>query len=428
MTFFLHVRRNIGRNKGRALAVILVIGVTIGMFLVLGQISASVVAYTNEVVGSVPNIVTVQAAGSSIGGDVIHISINSTESNSLNSYALAKIYSTQDVSAVQRVYFSTPDPQNPSSGGAPGASSCQAGNQALVEDTTSSIKLLLSVSGATSVNITSGRDLTAGDENSTNVLIGQQYSTDNHLYVGNEFSYNGITFHIVGIFSGSGCTGDTVIFPYTEGMLATNASHPNLVYVYVNSYQNVNNVVLSLQTNLGSNYTVENLANVDHNSLQNAISSILFSSQFGEYAALAAGAATIVIVMVLVTSRRTREIGILKALGYSGNRILGQLMSESLILAVVGFPVALGLSLLVGPSIAQDLLGHIGSHTPVPGATPLNSGNGPANPFLRNISFALTPETLTLAAAVTITFGLIGAFYPAIKALLLRPTEALRHE
>lgn len=387
---------------------ILIIGVTIGIFLVLGQVSSSVVAYTDEVVGSVPNVLTVQVAGISIGlgGQLTRTSPNAPYSPQVNSSAVDKIHSTPDVSAFQRLWVPT---QSMSSSG-----------MTVVEDTTSSVKLLSSLSGATSVNITSGRDLVASDENSTNAVVGQQYSTDNHLYIGNELTINGHTFHIVGIFSGS----DAVILPYTEGMLAMNATAPVLVYVYVNSYQNINTVVSSLQRSLGSSYEVENLATVDHNSLQNAISSILFSSLFGEYAALAAGAATIAIVMVLVTSRRTREIGVLKALGYSGGRILGQIMSESLIIAIIGFPFALLLSLIMGPSIAQDLLGHIGTST----GTNLVAGNPNVNPFLQNISFALTPETITLALVITIGFGLVGAFYPAIKALRLRPVDALHHE
>jgi len=61
MTFLLHLRRNITRNQGRTFGLILVVGLTLGIFLILGQVSTSISAYSSEVVASVPNLVTVQS-------------------------------------------------------------------------------------------------------------------------------------------------------------------------------------------------------------------------------------------------------------------------------------------------------------------------------------------------------------------------------
>ncbi|MGH2639688.1 MAG: hypothetical protein ACRDF4_10500 [Rhabdochlamydiaceae bacterium] len=79
-----------------------------------------------------------------------------------------------------------------------------------------------------------------------------------------------------------------MLYPSLPGTAAMSVFRPQPVYFYVNSCQNVNNTVSSLQELPWGSHSVENLAGVDHSDLQDAISSILFSSQFGECAALAA--------------------------------------------------------------------------------------------------------------------------------------------
>jgi ABC-type antimicrobial peptide transport system permease subunit len=44
------------------------------------------------------------------------------------------------------------------------------------------------------------------------------------------------------------------------------------------------------------------------------------------------------------------------------------------------------------------------------------------------VSFSITPELLVLGVGVTVVFGVVGALYPILRAVRLRPAEALRHE
>lgn len=429
MTFLTHVSRNIARNKGRTIGLIFVVGFTLGMFLVLGQVTGSISTASGEVVASVPNIITVQSVNESIGGGTFHLCIGQCAGTGLNSSVDGMISETPNVASVQRVIT---QPLNPLASASGGGFACGSASDpgVVAEDTNSQLKLVLgSLSGAGAVTVTSGRTLITSDENGTSALVSQQYATANDLSVGSPLGVNGHEFSIVGIFSQS-CY--TVILPYPAGVSALGATGASILYVTVNQYQNVNDVLSSLQGRLGSSFNVQVLANADRASLQSAISSIEFGSQFGEYAALASGAAVMVVVTYLVTSRRTREIGLLKALGYSGGRILGQTLLESLIIALLGLPLALLLSVYAGPLIAQSVLGGVGSLNPLgappPGSGDVTGSSGGANPFLQNVHFALTPEVLVLGAVITVSFGLLGALYPALRALLLRPTDALRHE
>ena len=320
MTFFLHVRRNIGRNPGRTFGIILVVGLTLGIFLVLAQVGASISASADQAVASVPNLVTV--AGAQAGA-------NQPVQANITSGTVATAKFTANVIAVQRLYNFPLDQASCGSGpctkgslGSSYSSSCPFGPIVDGEDTSSSMKILNGIAGASSVNVTSGRALDPADENGTNALIGQQFANDNHLSVGDEVNITGHMFKIVGIFSGSGCTADVIIVPYPTLASIFNVQYPNILYVTVNQYQNVAGVVSNLQRQLGNNFSIQDVASVNHQQFQHALSSVIFSSEIGEYAALITGASVMIVVMILVTSRRTKEIGILKALGYSSSRIL----------------------------------------------------------------------------------------------------------
>lgn len=407
----------------------LVVGLTLGIFLVLGQVSTSISAYSGQVVASVPNIITVNSASDFNSGGYFRITFGQGSTTGLNNTVTNTISKTANIEAVQRIYNQPLQQSSSNNNGGSGSFGCGSASNPFVlgEDTTSPIILITSESGASVITITQGRNLIPSDENGTSAVVSQQYASANNLIVGSSVNVHGKEFSIVGIFSQ---TCYTIILPYPAAVSALGVTDASIIYIYVNQYQNMNSVLSSLQSQLGSSFNIQILANADRNALQSGISSILFGSQFGQYATLVSGAAVMVVVMMLVMSRRTKEIGLLKTLGYSNGRILGQILSESLIIALLGLPLAILVSLIAGPAIAQSLLGKIGQANPLGSSIPTGvvKGANSGNPLLEHVQFAVTPEVLILGISITVAFGLLGAFYPAIKALLLRPTDALRHE
>jgi len=108
--------------------------------------------------------------------------------------------------------------------------------------------------------------------------------------------------------------------------------------------------------------------------------------------------------MLMSVLERTREIGVLRALGWRRRQVLSIILRESLILGALGG----GLGMLLGVGLTQllDLAeGIVGEFEPV-----------------------FTSQLFVQAGIVALLAGLAGGLYPAWRATRLRPVEALRYE
>lgn len=121
--------------------------------------------------------------------------------------------------------------------------------------------------------------------------------------------------------------------------------------------------------------------------------------------ALIVGGIVVANTMIMSIYERTREIGTLRALGWTGKRILSQIMQESLLLCL--------LSALLGCAGAVTLLSGLA-------ALPF------AGSFM--VQPAWAPGTFVSAIGLTLVLGLVGGFFPAWRASRLQPVEALRYE
>ena len=119
---------------------------------------------------------------------------------------------------------------------------------------------------------------------------------------------------------------------------------------------------------------------------------------------LALGAIGVINIMLVAVTERTREIGLRKALGATNRSILLHFFLEGLLLT-------LG-SGLIGLAFAGGLMGLMGGVQGPQGFDP---------PKLVPMSAMLAIGSLTLA-------GVVAGLYPARKAALLQPVEALRQE
>ena len=120
--------------------------------------------------------------------------------------------------------------------------------------------------------------------------------------------------------------------------------------------------------------------------------------------AVGIGAIGVMNTMIMSVFERTREIGVLRAVGWRGSRILRMIGSESLILCLVASLVGIGLGLLASRAVL--LVPAISSY----------------------LDPVYEPAVFVRALAVGVFVAVAGAAYPAFRAVRLSPMEALRHE
>src|SRR5262245_1061491 len=134
-----------------------------------------------------------------------------------------------------------------------------------------------------------------------------------------------------------------------------------------------------------------------------------FAAQVGNIAlivVLVVGAAFVTILMIvgntmaLTIRERTREIGVLKTLGFSGGRVLRLVLGESVLLALLG-----GL-----PGLALAALATVGLRKSLSNVAP---------------SFAVTPGIALAGLALMIALGVITGAIPAVNAMRLQIAAAL---
>ena len=135
-----------------------------------------------------------------------------------------------------------------------------------------------------------------------------------------------------------------------------------------------------------------------------------FAQQFGDIAAIVTAILAAVFFTILLVAgntmaqsvrERTNELGVLKAIGFSNERVLGVVLAESFVIVGLGGALGLGLSLLIIAAFAPALA------TYLPG-------------------FFLPTQELVNGAVLIVALGLVAGLLPALSAMRLRISDALR--
>ncbi|MGB9714572.1 MAG: ABC transporter permease [Candidatus Bathyarchaeales archaeon] len=145
-------------------------------------------------------------------------------------------------------------------------------------------------------------------------------------------------------------------------------------------------------------------------SVTGAINFINFSTSLSAFAVAIAGVAATMITSVM---ERTREIGVMKAIGYTNSQILSLILMESIMMSLVGGTVGISIG-VVGAYILASRGFTIG-------------GIGESGITLQ-LNPLITPFLISQTLVLTMLIGLVGGVLPAYRASKIPPVVALRYE
>jgi ABC-type lipoprotein release transport system permease subunit len=271
------------------------------------------------------------------------------------------------------------------------------------------------------LGIISGSFLTADD--SGGLLIGKPIADKLHLKVNDKVNLsvntaNGDvaeqTFVVRGIYSTNtqSFDGITIFLPLAKAQAITQTqNHASTVFVLLKNTSDTDAVASALKVSTLKVLTWKDLNPLilEFETLANSYISILY------LIILAIAASVIINTLIMSVYERTREIGILSAIGMRGGRIMWLFLAESALLALGG--VLMGVAL---GWIAVSLFNINGFYIGKMGLT----GFMVADTIFAKLTLNDTINLSILTFIVTILAGL----YPAIMASRLQPVEALRAE
>ena len=229
----------------------------------------------------------------------------------------------------------------------------------------------------------------------------EYYARQNHYKVGQTVKLFNHDWHLAGIVQG--------------GMLARLIVPLTTLQTLTGNGGKVSQILVKLKDSAQTKESVKQLSDVSKGQLQ-AISIADFASQFNInnipslkiFINVVTGMTVMVGFLVVFLSmytaviERTREIGILKALGAKPLKIVDLLMREAVVLALLGWIIGIGLAYLAKIAIMTTI---------------------PASLTVIDV-----PDWWPKAAVIALTGAILGALYPGLRAARQDAIEALSYE
>jgi putative ABC transport system permease protein len=284
-------------------------------------------------------------------------------------------------------------------------------------------------------NITDGVNLQAGD--SGVVLLSENNTAFFGVGVGDTVTILGQPFEVIGVHGSSGVEDRTTLYMNLSDAqsLTNNIGYITSLKVFADSSADVTEVssaISSLHPELTVTTAQQRLQQLQsmqtdyETALQNAESTVsqTQTTAFEEIVVAVAATSLIVLFVMLYTVReRTKEIGTLKAIGFSNWTVMSQFMLEGVLLSLIAGVVGIAIASVAAPTLSSLLLPSV---NPFGGSVRLGANAGPSNSSAAIIG--INPQLMLVAFGAAALLGALGSLYPAWRASRTRPAEAMRYE
>ena len=475
--------KNALRSPLRSGAIILMLAISIGLILSMLVARSSVNEKISEVKASTGTSITITPAGVrgfSGGGNALTsaelATVTSTAHITSTTVSLEDQLGTSDTDLTaslemgnfgqRQMRFETEsNSSSTSSTTSTDTSDSVSTDTSTTDDTTTAMPAMtarITVTGTTDINsvstdganlnITSGEAFD-GSSDSLVALVGTDLADENSLTVGSTFTAYDSTVEVVGIFdSGNAFTDSGIIMPLaTVQTLTDQADAISSIVATVDSSDNVSSTVTELTTALGTAADITSEIEQAEASVS-SLASISSLALAGVIGATIAGAAIILLAMIIIVRERRHEIGVIKAIGGSNFKVVTQFVTEAMTLTVIGSVIGLFFGILVcGPltsSLVSSQSSSDSSSAQMSGNAPdTNSssdtsssmGTGGAPEMIQQgfdkigqnfvqVTGTLTPTVFIAAIGITFLIAIVGSAIPVWFIARIRPAEVLRTE
>lgn len=286
-----------------------------------------------------------------------------------------------------------------------------------------------SIGIVTPAQVTSGQFIAVGQPDA---LLTEGYAQRRGLAIGQDVVFNGSHFSVVGLIKPplAGQAADVYVSLSDLQRMSERTGRMNVLLVRASSAGDVARVASAIQTAYPSVQVTaaSDLAAQVSGSLVDARNLI---DRTGRWLALMVLVATCAITCMLTLSavgRRVRELGTLRAIGWSSPLVVRQVLGESLVIGLLGGVAGVALGVGVLDAILQ-LLPPLQAVAPATnGAAPLFGMGAVAHPIVENVRLqaSASPTIAGLAILLAVGCGLLAGGGGALRAARLRPADALR--
>lgn len=261
------------------------------------------------------------------------------------------------------------------------------------------------------LKFTDGRRLQAGDVHG--VMLGKVLAGNLSKKAGDKVEIFGEDFHVVGVFESFNVHENgsaVVLLSKLQEMMNRPGQVTGFQVILRDSpdkaalVERVRKQIEALKDDHGRPLGLGGLATKDYVESTSQIQVSHAMAWTTSLIALVIGAVGVLNTMVMSVFERTREIGILRAIGWRRWRVMRMILLESLLLSVAG--ALLGILAAAGLIRLLSIL---------PEGSRFIEGN-------------LAPAVMIRGLIIALLVGLVGGIYPALRGARLLPTEAIRHE